>query len=1557
MKTFTLPNLVRVKRPWAAALLSLTLSCPAFLHGQTSLFTTDFETDTLGDPPAGWVLDDPNDGNTADNGAAVIDSSSAEATPIDGQSLYIYDKVDSENTWLKRDLAGGTNLSAVHLQTDFARAFEDADENVRVHLTIGRSGDRLNNSDFRMFELRIQNNGDLRINHNPTQGPGDDDSTETVASFGDETQTLDIFANSHDSAAVDYDSGGLSGTLQPNTMDVYMNGVLTGTYFFLQTPDPNNAPEINFADSDADFGQIGLYQDTGRTGGIVFDNMSLFELPVDIPTSGGTVVYSEDFEADTPGEQPSGPWTFSPSANDATNGSVVVDATTTPVNPLSGQSLYVYDLNGDGSSGESTHIRTDFLGGDNVSAASVTFDFQPMYTVGDDDDDTRVHFSIGQAGLALNNSDFRLFEIRMQNNGGFRVEASRDGAGGDRGSSEVGTFDPTQPGTVALFINSRGSETVAYDNGIHAGSLAPNTMDVYLNGSYTGTYLTLKTPDPDNAPEIDFWSSDADLGQIAFYQDSRRQGGVVFDNIVVQQLSAGDDGGGSEELQMYIEGFDFEDQVLGEQPEMPFPTAFTPSSNTSDNGFVVIDQASNPANPMATGKALHAYDNVDNASSHMRFDFDTDNTDNVRVDFDFQRMYEVPVEDEDSRIHVALAPAGTAINNSDFRPFEIRILNSGNLVVNYNPTGAVLEGRDSEVVAQYETTGSNSLTFFANGNNANALPYEDEVLGSGMVPANTMVLFLNGTKIGEYGFINTPDPGAAPQIAFFESIEEFGRFGIYQDTSRPGGIAFDNLSIREFARLGPPEAPTGLAATSTGPQSILLEWTDNAINETGFIVEISEGSSWSEIATADADATSLEVTGLTPETEYTFRVLATNGTPSTPSNEATATTDVQLLPIIAVEPEDQLVPSGSSITLSVEATGPAPLTYQWFTGMSGDTASPVEGATASSFTTPILEATTSYWVRVSNANGSDDSVTTTIEVFEPRVIRVVNLAQLEALLPDALPGDTYVLDAGSYPDAQIRFEGTGTEFAPITLKAETPGAVVFTGDSYMEIGGEWLVAEGFLWTDGWNQSLDQVISFRAGSSTPARNCRVTQCAIVDFSPPDPSVDRDWVGMYGSDNRFDHNYLAGHSNKGVTLVVWRSNGVEDRHLIDNNHFAFRASGGGENGWETIRVGTSGDSLSSSKTIVEYNLFEECNGEIEIISNKSGENIYRYNTFLKCDGMLTLRHGNNCLVEGNIFLGGGVPGSGGIRVIGENHTIINNYIEGTTGRQGGAIAIYAGVENSPLNEYFVADGTFVGNNTIVDVDGAHVLIGAGFETSNRTVLPTGVIVTNNLFAQALTSSSATDGPAITGAAVAGQLYAGNIASGVMLGDAPEGVTTASVTLNPGEFGLLRPTVGSPVVDAADAAYPIALDLDGQERGADQDVGADELSDGPGINLGGPLTADAVGPTWLDRSLETLPWLAEGVLPGDTVFSPWFGSFIVEEDDWLQHGELSWIYVGAVQNSNDMWIWSQVLESWLWSTSNLFPIVYDASVMGWRVYAFSPEGGGFFYDYTTQEWRVFP
>jgi hypothetical protein len=86
-----------------------------------------------------------------------------------------------------------------------------------------------------------------------------------------------------------------------------------------------------------------------------------------------------------------------------------------------------------------------------------------------------------------------------------------------------------------------------------------------------------------------------------------------------------------------------------------------------------------------------------------------------------------------------------------------------------------------------------------------------------------------------------------------------------------------------------------------------------------------------------------------------------------------------LAPKIITQPADALILVGQATALTVVATGPAPLNYQWYQGTSGDTSQPV-GTNDPRLITPPLTANTSYWVRVSNASGQADSHTAVVTV-------------------------------------------------------------------------------------------------------------------------------------------------------------------------------------------------------------------------------------------------------------------------------------------------------------------------------------------------------------------------------------------------------------------------------------------------------------------------------------------------------------------------------------------------------------------------------------------------
>ena len=94
-------------------------------------------------------------------------------------------------------------------------------------------------------------------------------------------------------------------------------------------------------------------------------------------------------------------------------------------------------------------------------------------------------------------------------------------------------------------------------------------------------------------------------------------------------------------------------------------------------------------------------------------------------------------------------------------------------------------------------------------------------------------------------------------------------------------------------------------------------------------------------------------------------------------------------PTITTQPVSQEVQSGTAIALSVAASGDD-LTYQWFTGNSGDTASPVAGATTGTLDTGALTASTSFWVQITNAGGTADSETAVVTVAAPAVPLVLD---------------------------------------------------------------------------------------------------------------------------------------------------------------------------------------------------------------------------------------------------------------------------------------------------------------------------------------------------------------------------------------------------------------------------------------------------------------------------------------------------------------------------------------------------------------------------------------
>lgn len=333
--------------------------------------------------------------------------------------------------------------------------------------------------------------------------------------------------------------------------------------------------------------------------------------------------------------------------------------------------------------------------------------------------------------------------------------------------------------------------------------------------------------------------------------------------------------------------------------------------------------------------------------------------------------------------------------------------------------------------------------------------------------------------------------------------------------------------------------------------------------------------------------------------------------------------------------------------------------------------------------------------------------------------KVTNAAELAAL--KLLPGDKVILAGNDWKNQQLVFKGKGTEAKAIILMSENPGQMICSGNTTLKIDGEWLVVDGLAFANGYSEQAD-VITF----SKTTTHCRLTNTSILNYNHPDKTKDYKWVSVYGTHNRVDHCAFTGKTHQGTTLVVWLSD-KPNYHQIDHNYFGPRPDLG-VNGGESIRIGTSEWSMYDSYTKVAYNIFDRCNGEMEIISIKSGRNLISNNLFYECVGTLTFRHGNNSEVAHNFFIGNKIKNTGGIRIIGEQQYVHDNYLQGLTGTDlRAAISIMNTFVKPKLNEYWQVKNANINNNIIVDCEVAFV-IGAG-KNEQRIVPPIGLSITDN------------------------------------------------------------------------------------------------------------------------------------------------------------------------------------------------------------------------------------
>lgn len=428
-------------------------------------------------------------------------------------------------------------------------------------------------------------------------------------------------------------------------------------------------------------------------------------------------------------------------------------------------------------------------------------------------------------------------------------------------------------------------------------------------------------------------------------------------------------------------------------------------------------------------------------------------------------------------------------------------------------------------------------------------------------------------------------------------------------------------------------------------------------------------------------------------------------------------------------------------------------------------------------------------------------------------IVVKTIGHLQKAVNEANPGDTLLVVNGLYATSNpLTITREGTREKPIVIMAETTGQVEMTGAGGFSImsPAKYIVISGFKFTHA---------SKTARTGTGTSFCRWTHNSFeLDGEGEDLTI-------AGSDHEIDYNTFRNKNSMGRFLAI-RGEGsqIAERLWIHHNYFYNYQSQGGKNGAEAFQFGLSGFSMSKSNSIVEYNLFEECEGEAELISVKASAVTLRYNTIRNCKAQFTLRHGNFNQVYGNYF-----NNTPGLRIFGDDHLIYSNYFE--TCSKGIEIGNGDGevTEGAALTCHDRPDRVLIAFNTIISCKSPIVM-----SPRDKGLGATAITVARNIIRGG--------GPAatITGPYV-NPVWEGNIVfNAESKGDMPDGTfTNADPKLGRGSNATIHLLPGSAAIDvvpapkgkkAANPYAAITTDMDGQPRVAPLDAGADEVSTAP-------------------------------------------------------------------------------------------------------------------------------
>lgn len=316
--------------------------------------------------------------------------------------------------------------------------------------------------------------------------------------------------------------------------------------------------------------------------------------------------------------------------------------------------------------------------------------------------------------------------------------------------------------------------------------------------------------------------------------------------------------------------------------------------------------------------------------------------------------------------------------------------------------------------------------------------------------------------------------------------------------------------------------------------------------------------------------------------------------------------------------------------------------------------------------------------------------------------------EFKNILPKLKPGDELLIANGNYSNWAVDISTTGTAQRPIIIRATTEGQVVFAGDvnqTLFKLTGAYTILSGISFKDCQllkGEGSNGVLVELKNSS----NCQVRSCSFEYNRAKAQFMPLVIISGNGSANSIENcSFISNIDNQEVQVKITKES-CPLLSRIENNLFRDKAkvSWKNGNGGECIQIGQDPVLLGTkeAKSRVTNNHFIRCNGESEVISNKSSGNSYLKNHFENNDGELVMRGGHDCLIADNVFEGG----TGGIRVNGTGHIIANNKIKGIKT----AIRLMYGMAKGKdeIGFYIAASNCTIKDNQIIDAN-TGILIG--------------------------------------------------------------------------------------------------------------------------------------------------------------------------------------------------------------------------------------------------------